>query len=172
MISSNDRCHTSRMLKILIHLRLRQNFFSAFFNPEQWIRLKKQARPFLLYINFEIQFIFPLKASGNFTTWNIATGWLENSNNHEILRKSQGRLKSMTDLIGMEVRSERTTLIKTGDWSPDLLWAARFHMMGISTNGDRSSLNGRSWQNALIFTVIASYFITSACLLLFTLSAF
>ena len=31
----------------------------------------------------------------------------------------------MTDLIGMEVRSERRTLIKTGDWSPDLLWARR-----------------------------------------------
>ena len=30
----------------------------------------------------------------------------------------------MTDLIGMEVRSERTTLIKTGDWSPDLLRGA------------------------------------------------
>ena len=33
--------------------------------------------------------------------------------------ENQCRLKSMTDLRGMEVRNERTALIKTGDWSPD-----------------------------------------------------
>ena len=82
--------------------------------------------------------------------------------------ENQCRLKSMTDLRGMEVRNERTALIKTGDWSPDCEASTAFRMMGISTNRDRSSLNGRSWQNALIFTVIASYFITSACLLYFT----
>ena len=38
----------------------------------------------------------------------------------------------MTDLRGVEVRNERTALIKTGDWSPDC-GAAAFRMMGIST---------------------------------------
>ena len=50
----------------------------------------------------------------------------------EASEENQWGLKSMTDLRGVEVRNERTALIKTGDWSPDC-GAAAFRMMGIST---------------------------------------
>ena len=42
----------------------------------------------------------------------------------------------------MEVRNERTALIKTQDWSPDCVAAgpaALFRMMGISTRSPQSS---------------------------------
>ena len=69
----------------------------------------------------------------------------------------------MTDLRGssMEVQNERTALIKTRDWSPDC---------GAGCVPYDGNFNARPSieQNALIFTVIASYFITFACQLLYS----
>ena len=113
------------MLKISCHLWSRQNFVSYFLIQSSELDCKSKQSQVLLYIKFKIQLIFSLLGFRELYNMKYSHSLVKKSNNHEILRKSQGRLKSMTDLIGMEVRSERTTLIKTGDWSPDLLWARR-----------------------------------------------
>ena len=110
------------MLKISFHLWSRQNFVSYFLIQSSELDCKSKQSQVLLISSLKFNWFSLLRFQ-----WTLQYSyWLvKKSNNHEILRKSQGRLKSMTDLIGMEVRSERTTLIKTGDWSPDLLWARR-----------------------------------------------
>ena len=70
----------------------------------------------------------------------------------------------MTDLRGVEVRNERTALIKTRDWSPDCGAGCVPYDGNFNAALDQTS----AAQNALIFTVIASYFITFACQLLYS----